>query len=137
MKNNKTIALIACAVAALGSFMPWVTAQTIFGSIDIAGTDGDGVITLILACVTAFLIYKGSKKMFVGALVTSGLGTLVSVYNVVNVNNKINQNDDMNASIGYGLYLCVIGFLVVIAMLISLRKSHVLQVDEQHEYMNI
>lgn len=130
MKNNKLIALIACAVAVLGSFMPWVSAQTIFGTIDVAGTDGDGVITLILACVTAFLIYKGSKKMLIVGFITSGLGVIVSLYNVINVSNKINQNDEMTASIGYGLYLCVIGFLVVVAMLTSLRKSHVLQTDE-------
>jgi hypothetical protein len=129
--NKKMVALIACAVAALGSFMPWVSAQTIFGDMNVAGTKGDGVITLILAVLTAIFVYQGSKTYLSVALGACAFGVFVSVYNLFNINDKVSgAPDSVVASIGYGLYLCVIGFVVATAITFQMRRAKVLVTSE-------
>jgi hypothetical protein len=49
------LALVGGAGVAVGSIMPWATVTIVFGTINIPGTQGDGIITLILGGVLGVL----------------------------------------------------------------------------------
>jgi hypothetical protein len=124
--NKKTIALIACAAATIGSFMPWIAVQSIFGTMDVAGTDGDGKVTLILGVIAGLLCYTAANKNRIAlSAFTCGLGVFVSVYNLVRVNTKVNAVDTevATASIGFGLWLCLVGFVVAEVTMVSVYKD--------------
>ena len=64
---------------------PWVTVATVFGSISVSGTDGDGVITLAGGAVIALLI---AVSKYTAATIVSILTAAVLLYDLVNVNGK-------------------------------------------------
>ena len=112
MNNTKKVTLIALVLTAIGSFLPWASIQSVFGTIEVSGTSGDGIITLLLAIVTGCFICFGSKfKMFVWAAIFSVLGLIISIGEIFNVTSK-NDEEFAIVQVGYGLYLCVIGFTV-------------------------
>lgn len=60
---------------AVGSFMPWVSVTSIFGTIDVAGTAGDGKITAALGVVAALLFFFKKESPSCGTV--SVLGTVL------------------------------------------------------------
>jgi hypothetical protein len=61
--NDQWVGIVGGVGAVIGSFLPWAQVTTGFGTISRAGTDGggDGVITLILGALGAFLLWRGGK----------------------------------------------------------------------------
>lgn len=50
------LAIASGAVMAVGSMLPWITATApLVGTVNVSGTDGDGVITLTLGVVIALV----------------------------------------------------------------------------------
>lgn len=105
---------LVCAVLVLvGSVGPWVTA---FGFIEVSGTEGDGMITLVLALVAGLLIgwrvASGSRwpRFLAGLafLAVAGIG----VYDWSELERNIDEADedvrafvDAAVSVGWGLVL--------------------------------
>lgn len=124
--NKRMIVLVSCMMAFLGSLLPWMTAQTMFGEMSVAGTDGDGVLTIILAVVGGVLMYRTSKKHVVAGVIVCGLGLVVSIFNMVQVNSKVQDAPDgIIASIGVGLYLCLIGFAMSTIIGLGMQRDKV------------
>ena len=48
------IGLAGAVGLAVGSLLPWASVTSLFGQIDVAGTDGDGKYTLVLGLVAAW-----------------------------------------------------------------------------------
>jgi hypothetical protein len=132
-KNLGPILMLGGAVlAAIGSLLPWANIRTIFGSIGVAGTDGDGVITLAAAVVLALLALllllqpqrAGSVTMYAAglcAVLIAGVG----VYDFSNVSDGISEasGDGVSASVGAGLYLVVLGGAAAIVGALMDRNS--------------
>ena len=102
---------ICGGLIAIGCFLPWVTA--LGGLLSVSGMDsGDGkiVFTLgLLILVTGIYVHPnlGPKKhRYVIALLCSVLSLLISLIDIIDVGSL--AADTPLASIGTGLYLCVI-----------------------------
>lgn len=137
MKNNsKSIVLIACAAAVIGSFLPWASAQTIFGQIDVPGTAADGQLTIVLAVAAGLFCYFGQRKGLVVAMILCALGALINVIDIVSVNNKIdNTGNGVVVTVGYGLYLCLLGFAAGFFGLITIRRNlKVVETEPTHTW---
>ncbi len=105
--QTRVVALVGSALLALGSLLDWATVSTGFGEIGVAGTEGDGVITLIAGLLAGVLFLASKPKI---AAAVAGLGTAVAVYDFSNVASHVaGASASVNASVGIGLYLCVIG----------------------------
>lgn len=97
-----------------GSVMPWASVVTIFGSVSVAGTEGDGVITLglgIAILVLAVVELAGSSKTRgIVTIVAAITGALV-VFEIVNVSNRIGEasSEAAHASVGIGLWMVAVG----------------------------
>jgi hypothetical protein len=106
------------AVAVLGSFLPWASVLTIFGSVDIAGTTGDGKITLVLAlivgsCLLVAVVNRQEASAIAGG-VAAACGVAMSVYDYTTVSDRIGavQSSVARAEVGIGLYVCIGGFVL-------------------------
>lgn len=120
---------IACAVAAVGSMMSWVTVQTIFGSVSASGFDaGDGKITVVAAITSGIIIYTARRDrahrrtLAVLAALSALIVGAVGIYDTVNVSVKaqdVSSSGFASAHVGAGLWLVD---LAAVAMIISLVK---------------
>jgi hypothetical protein len=114
-------ATVAGAVLVLiGSFLPWVSVTTIFGSISKAGTEGDGGFTLLLALAAGgvgipLAVVKLSKStttiLAIIALVSFAISGLIAIYDMIDVQSAISEMDSdlASASIGTGLLVVFLG----------------------------
>jgi hypothetical protein len=109
----------------VGAFLPW--GQALGGLVKANGTDGDGVITLVVALVGGGLslgIAFGRKRNSavwtgLGAFVCGGIIGAVAAYDLNNLNNVIeemeqeNQLFDPGLTAGSGLYLTLVAGIVM------------------------
>lgn len=109
-----TITGYACAVLAMiGSLGPWVTNAFV----SVAGTDGDGVITLILGATAAVLLYSTaytSGTVSQALRVLTVLAFLASVFVGGNMMNNVwtSEPDVIPISVGWGLWIVVLASIV-------------------------
>lgn len=115
-KQYALLALVGGIVAAIGSLLPWATIRSGFGSIDITGTNGDGVITLALGVIVAGLGFArfGGQSTGIVRNAASLLGlaiALVGVYDYTNLASRIGeiQSDYVSGVAGVGLYVVIVG----------------------------
>jgi hypothetical protein len=124
--NSQLIGCLGAAAGAIGSVMTWISLMTVFGSIDVKGTQGDGQITLGLGIAAVVL---GLLHRYRLAAVAAVLGIAVSAYDLVNITSKAADlsNDVAHASAGEGLYICLGGFLVAAIFFFKARSEQ--QID--------
>lgn len=111
----------ACvAVLVIGSVGPWATA----GVISVAGTDGDGVITLILALAAGAALVRyataGDRRALVGAAVCGAVSAAIGVYDFVEIQSQ--GGELLSLSPGWGLYLTVISSVGLAGTAVVLRE---------------
>ena len=104
------------ALMAVGSFMPWVQA----GIISAAGTDGDGMFTLISGVVIA-LIGVAKKATLITGWATVGLAvfSLFIIANVVVNFETVEIFDTTIGSLGTGLF--VVGLASLFALIAGFK----------------
>lgn len=109
-KTEKIWALVALGLAAVGSLGPWAT----FGVFDKAGTDGDGVISLIAAAagVLAVLLGRGRIALLIVGLVILGIG----VFDVIDVSSTDIGvlGTEVSPSVGWGLWLVAVSGAAIV-----------------------
>ena len=105
----------------LGSLLPWVQIVGIM-SVSVAGTDGDGVFTLILGIVVAllFAVIRPRLAVAVTGLVAGAIAVLVAIVEMIDVSGRINDpevsgNEMFTAQIGPGLWIVGIAALILLA----------------------
>lgn len=118
----------------LGSALPWAKVSAGIFARTASGTDGDGVITLAIAVVVGLVASLGLRKSgqsrnpailgLVGGIAAGG----VSIYDTINVENAVANAESssvyIDASVGIGLYLCILASaLIVIGSLTLLNAS--------------
>jgi hypothetical protein len=115
----RVLTLAGAAMVTVGSLLPWanVTAP-FFGTFSIAGTDGDGTLTLVAGLVVGALTlwaYAGrfSPGPIVAALVVSLVSGVVAIVDMADVSGLAGEasEDDVSVavSIGIGLWLVLLG----------------------------
>jgi hypothetical protein len=118
--------LIGGVLAALGSFLPWITATAAFvGTISRNGFDGggDGIITAALGIVIALLgisllARSGSPRVArIGAIACAAVLGWVTITDINSVNDRIRSIDSNVATASVGMGLIVVGFAAVVTVI--------------------
>ena len=115
-RNSTTFAWVTLGGAIalfIGSFLPWASVDTVFGSVSKNGTSGDGVFTIIGAALIAPLVFPAVKQpvargRVLAVCVVAGLALLVCVVDIVDVN-RIADEAGAEIDVGFGLWLCAVG----------------------------
>ncbi len=115
------LGIAGAATALVGSFLPWISVATVSGTIDVAGTNGDGRVTLVIAAIAGVCLIIGvTHPQEVAARVAAVVGACGVAISVLEYANPLNQLDAVastgaSARVAFGLYLCIVGFVVVTA----------------------
>ncbi len=110
------VGIAGAVTALLGSLLPWVSVVTFLGTIDVAGTKGDGKITLVLAFAAGTALLVATTKRAAGTAIAAGIvasaGFAVAGYDAVTLSTRFSNVNTTLASIqlGFGMYLCLLGF---------------------------
>jgi hypothetical protein len=123
-KAGPALAAVGGGLVLIGSFMPWASVATAFGTVSIAGTEGDGKITLAigLAMVLLSVLELTGNVMVIGlptrilGLIAAFIAAGVGGYDLVNVGENLSSVSSQfaRASIGVGLYAVIGGGVVAI-----------------------
>jgi hypothetical protein len=110
-------AVIGAAILVLGSVLPWAEVRIFGFSKSVNGIDGDGKITILLGlgCIALLVAAARSAGGRWTAVVLAVLAAVASGYDLVNLADAVSGIPDnlaADASIGFGLYLCVGGAVV-------------------------
>jgi hypothetical protein len=112
------------ATVVVGSFLPWAKVNLGALSVSINGTEGDGVLTLILgALFGAFGIVALKRQRHtlavVMGLIGSGLALAIGIYDIADINNVADDleggGEFLRVSTGFGLYLVIAGAVAGVA----------------------
>ncbi|MDI9978810.1 hypothetical protein [Rhodococcus sp. IEGM 1307] len=112
-KPNVLAGFVACLAIVVGSLGPWATSLS-FG---VAGTEGDGVISLVLAAVAAAALFaihaRGGLTKFgdrwlapVAGVLVLGIGVIDAIE--VNGNEVEFMNTMVSTGIGWGLWVVIL-----------------------------
>jgi len=120
------------ALVVLGSFLPWAKLTAPFiGTITKNGTEGDGVITLVLGLVVAglaaLLLRTPPMVAVKGGLI--GMAAIIAaivVYDAIDAAQKFAEieakSDMITTSLGVGLYVVGLGAVGVLVGVFTLRS---------------
>lgn len=106
--------LVGAGAVIAGSLLPWATVTTIFGTIGVNGTEGDGVITLGLGGVLGVLALvelSGGSSTKAIALVVAIITLALGGFEYVSVGDRLGDagNEFARASVGVGIYVIMGG----------------------------
>ena len=115
------VAIGAGILVALGSLLSWASVSAGIINVSVAGTNGDGKVTLvfgILAVIAVIVFIKIPKVLWVaGAGVAFLVALGVSIYDMIHISSTSVGNSviQANVSIGIGLWLCLIASILGVA----------------------
>lgn len=96
------IVLAGSAGIFVGAFLPWATV----GPFTVAGTSGDGMITLVLAALIGWLTWvRRTRGLALALLIVTGL---VAGYDLANIGRVAAHDSLFSVQIGGGLVLTVL-----------------------------
>ncbi|WP_234028091.1 hypothetical protein [Pseudonocardia dioxanivorans] len=116
------VTVVGGLLTAIGSFLAWVTVQApIFGSISVAGTEGDGKITLVLGILVLIIgvlrLIRPSIPALVQRLpiVLGIIAAALGIYVIIRLGSQIGQIEELpgaSVSVGFGLIMTIVGAVV-------------------------
>jgi len=121
----RMIGALGGIIAIVGVFLPWVTASVLGVGISVSGWDAYStlgsyeplivlivaIVTLLVAVLTKGMIQKWGTTIF--GLITLILGAYYAM-NVASVAGDAAQFVGVTVSVGYGLYLVIVGGIVAL-----------------------
>lgn len=118
------------AAVVLGALLPWATVSAGFLTATKAGTEGDGVITLVLALIVgglAFVKWKAGwgRGVVITFLLLGLLISLIAVIDTIDVATTSSDSEfiEVDASVGIGLWLTLLASIaMVVGAIWSLRS---------------
>lgn len=134
-KAGGVFAAIAGGLIILGSFLPWATVQSGFGSFSRSGMDGgDGIFTVALGILTlvigiarvaAFAVPSFLQRSTIVTGILTGVGV---IYEHVDISDRISRISEdtegiATASIGSGIWTLYVGAVLAIVAGFILRGS--------------
>lgn len=111
----KLIAALGGALLVVGSLLPWATLSVGAITRSFVGTDGDGIITLVIGAVITLAGISGSDKPAARAsLIAAVLGLIgffIMVYKILMLSSTVSDSNSalLHASLGIGLWVCALG----------------------------
>lgn len=125
----------------LGSLLPWAQVSSVFVTVSVNGTEGDGKITVGLGLVVAILgliaMTNQRAKLNILAPILGLVAGAIGLLDLLSVNSKfgsISGSDLVHPSIGIGLYLVVLGgILTFVAALFGVTNKSSLQMKTYAE----
>ena len=118
--RTRMLVLGGAAALLLGALLPWVEAEAGVFSVTKNGTEGDGVLTLILALVIAgvFGLVKAGRGTALTSLLLGALAGIIGVVDIADVTAKARDlttsSSPVSASVGIGLWLTVASAIAVV-----------------------
>jgi hypothetical protein len=132
MNKQRMFILVAAVIGVIATFLPWI--ELAMGSV--AGTKGDGWLTLPLFTISAVLAVLGNRMAplsgasLYGTMVPALLAGLLGIYKIVDFNSSLPSGDNpiilamrQTMSVGIGLYLVALAGVAVPAIAYFLRDS--------------
>jgi hypothetical protein len=118
-KAGPIVMLVGGGLVLIGSFLPWATVTTVFGTISVAGTNGDGKITLgvgLAIVLVSILELTGTSGARILNIVIGVVAAGIGVLDYANVSERIAgaSSDVAQAAVGVGLYAVIAGGIAVI-----------------------
>lgn len=107
--------LVAAAVVVIAAFMPWATVE-FFVTINVNGTEADGVLTLLLGLAAGVLVGVWKRPTVIIAAVLFGLAAIIALFDLVNVGRVAGEMGDIGVSPGFGLVLTLLAALAGVAV---------------------
>ncbi|HWF25195.1 MAG TPA: hypothetical protein VG275_07100 [Solirubrobacteraceae bacterium] len=105
------------ALVAIGSIAPWVTSPLVSAG----GLDGDGKVTILLAALAAFLLWRRGRDGAFSRLVAEGVLILgFAVYNAVHIHQIVARYTLYGAQldhVGWGVYAVIAGAVLCLGAL--------------------
>ncbi|MCP3973410.1 MAG: hypothetical protein GY720_02825 [bacterium] len=111
----KWAAPVGFGLVIVGSFGPWVTVATVFSSISVAGTTGDGIPTLVAAIAGVMISLMAPSRLGQWVAIVLGAGiTLVAAYDMTDIARLAAEtsNQYVRASVGWGLIMTLVGGII-------------------------
>ena len=112
MKPYSLVSGLSALLVIFAAFMPWAK----LGFIKASGTDGDGVITLVLGLIVGVIVLVTLQRANVLAgfsiAAAGALVVIIATYDIVNISNQVNDPDNpfaSSVSVGEGLYATLVG----------------------------
>ena len=114
-KNRMWIALGGLALAIIACFLPFAKVSVFGYSQTINYIDGgrDGIIVIIAAAVAGLLVFLKKEKF---SVIASGIGAIVTIYDIINVAKVAGGSSFGGVSISIGAILILVGLVVAIVM---------------------
>lgn len=129
LTSKQYVSLIGAIMVVVGSFLDWLTADSIFGSIGVKGIDGDGKFTAAAGGLVILSLLIGSmKQAAVASVVLLGIAGVIGFADYLDVQDRIESIDAeaIRASVGTGLWLVLAGAIVgVIGGILTLTGEKV------------
>ena len=122
--NAASIATIGGAAAViLGAFLPWAKV----GGLSVSGTEGDGVLTLILGVAAGLMggfgILRGRSGLLVGSMIAALLALAIGGYDASNINSVADGPFGLKVTVGMGLYLTILGGIAgIVGPILAMRS---------------
>lgn len=91
-KAGPFLVLVGGGLVLIGSFLPWGTVTTVFGTISVASTNGDGKITLgvgLAIVLVSILELTGTSGVRILNIVIGVVATGIGVLDYANVSDRI------------------------------------------------
>lgn len=123
VRTPQALTIVSGGAIAVGSLLPWVTATHMFGRTSLAGTDGDGVFTLIIGVTVALLAWLrfDSSGGQAGVLIGCALAGIIGMNVLGNLSDSSSQH--VLSSVGAGLYIMLIGAGLAAAATVAHMRS--------------
>lgn len=116
IKQNNLVGIVGCVIILISCFLTFASVGA-FGysqSVSLMSEGKDGIIFLVLAIVTAVLIFiKQDIGALIGGIITGGFG----LYEIIDFNSALGAYSSM-VSKGVGYYLLLIGSIFLLASVI-------------------
>ena len=130
-KTRAVVVLVGGALMVIGPLLPWETASSSIASLSVKGLDkGAGPIALTAGIITALLaimVLAGNIKSKVGiaTFVLACIAIVFCIGNYATISDDVSKAKDLSvdASIGIGLYLTILGCLMSGIASILLQKG--------------
>ena len=118
MENYRKLTLVGAALLIVGSLLPWMIVNTMFGRISVRGTASAGLYTIvlggILSLVGLFRRGKPTKRFSIFGFVLALLALLVSGFNLIaglRFTPDLSQGV-LTARVGIGIYIVLTGSMI-------------------------
>lgn len=112
IQTPEYLGVVSGILGAIGSFLPWATMSSIFGTISLNGIDKDGMFTLLFSIAAIGVLYLGIKRTRKNTtnIITIIFGVFLILIGMLDSSSvmSIETNQYAYIQVGVGLYLVIL-----------------------------